>query len=107
MTQTSLPTTGQKPPDVELWLQMYEQMAKIRAFEEQVNELYTQAKMPGLAHLYIGEEAVAGFAESVPATPEDIKGGVEAFAAEGCDELILFPTSSDPAHVELLAEAVL
>jgi pyruvate dehydrogenase E1 component alpha subunit len=38
---------------------MYEQMAKIRAFEEQVNELYQSAKMPGLAHLYIGEEAIA------------------------------------------------
>ncbi len=45
--------------DVEQWLHMYQQMAKIRAFEEQVNELYTSAKMPGLAHLYIGEEAVA------------------------------------------------
>ncbi|MBI3243646.1 MAG: thiamine pyrophosphate-dependent dehydrogenase E1 component subunit alpha [Chloroflexi bacterium] len=45
--------------DREQWLHMYEQMAKIRAFEEQVNELYTSAKMPGLAHLYIGEEAVA------------------------------------------------
>lgn len=40
-------------------LLMYEQMLKIRLFEEQVNELYTSAKMPGLAHLYIGEEAVA------------------------------------------------
>jgi pyruvate dehydrogenase E1 component alpha subunit len=38
---------------------MYEQMLKIRLFEEQVNELYTSAKMPGLAHLYSGEEAVA------------------------------------------------
>src|SRR6266513_463715 len=38
---------------------MYRQMAKVRAFEEQVNELYKGAKMPGLAHLYIGEEAVA------------------------------------------------
>src|SRR5512143_2573604 len=45
--------------DREQWLHMYEQMAKIRAFEEQVNELYQSAKMPGLAHLYIGEEAVA------------------------------------------------
>ncbi len=34
-------------------------MLKIRVFEEHVNELYTSAKMPGLAHLYIGEEAVA------------------------------------------------
>jgi pyruvate dehydrogenase E1 component alpha subunit len=45
--------------DREHWLQMYEQMFKIRTFEEHVNELYTSAKMPGLAHLYIGEEAVA------------------------------------------------
>src|SRR5437879_10747691 len=34
-------------------------MMKIRLFEEQVNQLYMSAKMPGLAHLYIGEEAVA------------------------------------------------
>src|SRR5207248_4343484 len=38
---------------------MYEQMLKIRIFEEHVNQLYVSAKMPGLAHLYIGEEAVA------------------------------------------------
>lgn len=45
--------------DRERWLSMYEQMLKIRIFEEHVNELYTSAKMPGLAHLYVGEEAVA------------------------------------------------
>src|SRR5690348_9366599 len=44
---------------VERLLQMYKQMVSIRLFEEQVNELYTRALMPGLAHLYIGEEAVA------------------------------------------------
>jgi pyruvate dehydrogenase E1 component alpha subunit len=38
---------------------MYKQMLRIRLFEEQVNQLYTRALMPGLAHLYIGEEAVA------------------------------------------------
>ncbi|MGH9708484.1 MAG: ABC transporter substrate-binding protein, partial [Candidatus Acidiferrales bacterium] len=43
----------------EKWLQMYRSMQKIRLFEEQVNELYTRALMPGLAHLYVGEEAVA------------------------------------------------
>ena len=42
-----------------LWLRMYRQMVAIREFEAQVNELYTRALMPGLAHLYIGEEAVA------------------------------------------------
>lgn len=46
-------------PDVEQYLSMYQQMLKIRLFEEQVNELYTSAKMPGLAHLYSGEEAIA------------------------------------------------
>jgi pyruvate dehydrogenase E1 component alpha subunit len=38
---------------------MYRRMVMIRLFEEQVNELYTRALMPGLAHLYVGEEAVA------------------------------------------------
>ena len=41
------------------WLRCYEQMAQIRAFEEQVNDLYKTARMPGLAHLYSGEEAIA------------------------------------------------
>jgi len=45
--------------ELEQHLHMYRQMAKIRAFEEHVNELYKGAKMPGLAHLYVGEEAVA------------------------------------------------
>src|SRR5438105_15241546 len=45
--------------DVEQWLRMYRRMLMIRLFEEQANELYTRALMPGLTHLYIGEEAVA------------------------------------------------
>jgi TPP-dependent pyruvate/acetoin dehydrogenase alpha subunit len=44
---------------VEQWTRMYRRMVMIRLFEEQVNELYTRALMPGLAHLYAGEEAVA------------------------------------------------
>ena len=54
-------TTQAMEPRMELeqHLHMYRQMAKIRAFEEQVNELYKGAKMPGLAHLYVGEEGVA------------------------------------------------
>src|SRR5467141_3825686 len=54
-------TTQATEPRLELeqHLHMYRQMAKIRAFEEQVNELYKGAKMPGLAHLYVGEEGVA------------------------------------------------
>jgi acetoin:2,6-dichlorophenolindophenol oxidoreductase subunit alpha len=51
-------------------LRMYRRMLAIRAFEEQVNDLYRRALMPGLAHLYIGQEAVAvGVCEAL--TPED------------------------------------
>ena len=50
-------------------LQMYRRMVMIRLFEEQVNELYTRALMPGLAHLYVGEEAVAvGICEALRRT---------------------------------------
>ena len=59
---TSQPTDAQIPTgDSERahWLLLYEQMLKIRLFEEHVNQLYFAAKMPGLAHLYIGEEAIA------------------------------------------------
>jgi acetoin:2,6-dichlorophenolindophenol oxidoreductase subunit alpha len=45
--------------DTEQWIHMYEQMTKIRSFEDAANELYKSARMPGLTHLYIGEEAVA------------------------------------------------
>jgi pyruvate dehydrogenase E1 component alpha subunit len=46
-------------PTDDLWRELYERMLTIRIFEEHVNQLYTTAKMPGLAHLYSGEEAVA------------------------------------------------
>jgi acetoin:2,6-dichlorophenolindophenol oxidoreductase subunit alpha len=51
-SKTSLATAEQ-------WLHMYRRMLSIRVFEEHVNDIYTRALMPGLAHLYIGEEAVA------------------------------------------------
>ena len=54
--------------DVQKALHMYRQMVAIRLFEERVNDLYTRALMPGLAHLYIGEEAVAvGICEALRA----------------------------------------
>jgi pyruvate dehydrogenase E1 component alpha subunit len=52
---TELPTTA----DVSTQLQLLEAMLRIRAFETAANQLYLSAKMPGLTHLYIGEEAVA------------------------------------------------
>jgi TPP-dependent pyruvate/acetoin dehydrogenase alpha subunit len=54
---------------VERLLHMYRQMVAIRLFEERVNDLYTRALMPGLAHLYIGEEAIAvGICEALRRT---------------------------------------
>src|SRR5438132_392933 len=41
------------------WTRAYRNMVRIRIFEEHVNDLYTRALMPGLAHLYVGEEGVA------------------------------------------------
>jgi len=52
-------TASQTNVGAELALEMYRAMTRIRLFEEQVNDLYRGAKMPGLAHLYIGEEGVA------------------------------------------------
>jgi len=67
MTTTAQPTGISE--QVDLWLRMYRQMLAIRQFETQVNELYTRALMPGLAHLYIGEEAVAvGVCEALQRT---------------------------------------
>lgn len=51
-------------------LRMYRQMVRIRVFEDNANELYLSAKMPGLTHMYSGQEAVAvGICEAL--TPTD------------------------------------
>jgi pyruvate dehydrogenase E1 component alpha subunit len=52
-------TEARREIGAELALDMYRRMTLIRLFEEQANELYRSAKMPGLTHLYIGEEAIA------------------------------------------------
>src|ERR1700757_2634588 len=59
MTTASDPVRAIGNVGTEKLLRFYRQMTAIRLFEENVNELYTRALMPGLAHLYIGEEAVA------------------------------------------------
>jgi pyruvate dehydrogenase E1 component alpha subunit len=40
-------------------LKLYREMLRIRRFEEKCAELYTQEKIRGFLHLYIGEEAIA------------------------------------------------
>ena len=40
-------------------LDLYNTMVKIRLFEDRIVDLYARGLVPGLAHLYIGEEAIA------------------------------------------------
>jgi len=40
-------------------IDLYKKMVTIRLFEEKVQDLYGRGLVPGLVHLYIGEEAVA------------------------------------------------
>ena len=48
-----------KALDAQGLLRVYRTMLRIRRFEDAAHQMYTQALMPGLAHLYTGEEAVA------------------------------------------------
>lgn len=58
-----------KKTNTEDYLQMYRQMVRIRAFEDNANQLYLSAKMPGLTHMYSGQEAVAvGICEALEDT---------------------------------------
>lgn len=47
------------PPSPDVMLRMYPQMLRIRRFEERINQLFLQGRMPGTLHLYIGQEACA------------------------------------------------
>jgi pyruvate dehydrogenase E1 component alpha subunit len=69
-------TTAAQRPEIiaalskEQLLRMYRRMFSIREFEEHANDLYLRALMPGLTHLYEGEEAVAvGICEAL--RPDD------------------------------------
>lgn len=50
---------AEQVPNAAEYLRMYRQMARIRTFEDHANQLYLEAKMPGLTHMYSGQEAVA------------------------------------------------
>ena len=68
-------------------------------------------RMPrtGLGHYYawLGDEIMNMIVGSTATTQEEVKSRAEGFAEAGCDEVIFFPGSNDPAQVDLLAEAVL
>ncbi|MEM6292494.1 MAG: pyruvate dehydrogenase (acetyl-transferring) E1 component subunit alpha [Myxococcota bacterium] len=56
MTPTNPPTQA---PDKDEVLRVYKEMLRIRRFEEQASRAYTQGKISGFLHLYIGQEAIA------------------------------------------------
>lgn len=45
--------------DKEKLIEFYKMMQTIRMFEDRIVDLYARGAVPGLAHLYIGEEAIA------------------------------------------------
>jgi alkanesulfonate monooxygenase SsuD/methylene tetrahydromethanopterin reductase-like flavin-dependent oxidoreductase (luciferase family) len=56
-------------------------------------------------YAFLGEETAGYIAGSAAKDAETVKGYLGAYEAAGCDELILFPCSNDPAQVDLLADA--
>src|SRR5215210_2259198 len=60
-----------------------------------------------LPHYYewLGEEQAKMIAQSAPKDADSVKQLISSFEGSGCDELILFPSASDPEQVSLLAEA--
>ena len=63
------PAKERKASNAADYLRMYRQMVRIRTFEDNANQLYLSAKMPGLTHMYSGQEAVAvGICEALEVT---------------------------------------
>ena len=52
------------------YLRWYEVMRRVRRFEEQTLKAYSQQKIRGFCHVYIGQEAIAGALDSA-LTPDD------------------------------------
>jgi alkanesulfonate monooxygenase SsuD/methylene tetrahydromethanopterin reductase-like flavin-dependent oxidoreductase (luciferase family) len=55
---------------------------------------------------WLGEEVTSAIAQGAARDEETVAQRVAAFEEAGCDELILFPCSSDPEQVDLLARTV-
>jgi alkanesulfonate monooxygenase SsuD/methylene tetrahydromethanopterin reductase-like flavin-dependent oxidoreductase (luciferase family) len=57
-------------------------------------------------YAWLGEEVAGYIADSAAKDPETVQQYLAAFESVGCQELFLFPSSSDPRQVDLLADAV-
>ncbi len=60
-----------------------------------------------LMHYYawLGDEVAGMIAGAAAKNPDTVKQYASAYAGLGCDELVFCPSSSDPAQVDLLADA--
>jgi alkanesulfonate monooxygenase SsuD/methylene tetrahydromethanopterin reductase-like flavin-dependent oxidoreductase (luciferase family) len=56
-------------------------------------------------YAWLGEEVAGYIAASAAKDAETVQQYLQAFEGVGCEELIIFPTSSDPDQVDLLADA--
>jgi len=54
---------------------------------------------------FLGEELSGMIAGSAAKDADTVRGYLSAFEGAGCDELVLFPSSSEPAQVQMLANA--
>lgn len=59
-------------PDKKTLLKIYEQMVRIRFFEQKATELFEQGLVTGSMHLYTGEEAIAATAGALLRTEDTI-----------------------------------
>ncbi len=57
-------------------------------------------------YAFLGEDVAKMIAGSAATDPETVKVHLAAFEAAGCDELVMFPCSGDPAQADLLGAAV-
>jgi alkanesulfonate monooxygenase SsuD/methylene tetrahydromethanopterin reductase-like flavin-dependent oxidoreductase (luciferase family) len=57
-------------------------------------------------YAWLGEEVAGYIADSAAKDPETVKQYVAAFESVGCQELFIFPSSSDPHQDDLLADAL-
>jgi alkanesulfonate monooxygenase SsuD/methylene tetrahydromethanopterin reductase-like flavin-dependent oxidoreductase (luciferase family) len=56
-------------------------------------------------YAWLGEEVAGMIVAGAAKDADTVKGYISAFASAGCDEFFLFPCSSDPEQVALLADA--
>jgi alkanesulfonate monooxygenase SsuD/methylene tetrahydromethanopterin reductase-like flavin-dependent oxidoreductase (luciferase family) len=56
-------------------------------------------------YAWLGDEVAGFIADSAAKDPDTVKQYLAGFEQAGCQELFLFPSSSDPQQVDLLADA--